>query len=136
MNPAVNTNRIYRFEWNGIGKHPFNRKCSIDELRTIAKKLWSVKNKRKFKELEIVCGRGTMYNGRLLSYCQYDNKVRIVLARNQRDIVTLVHEIVHGQGYEDHGPGFVRKMLYYLVYLGCDKKELTTLAKQYKLAGV
>lgn len=135
MNQACNTRSIYRFEQNAFKFHDFGKMRSIDELRNIAAKLWNTKNRRKTRKLEIVCGRGSKYNGRYLSYCQEinKNKIRIVLARNQRDIVTLIHEIVHAQGYDDHCERFVRKVLFYLSYMGYNRSDLRTLAKEYKI---
>ena len=135
MNQAYQTRNIYKFEQKAFKFHEFGDMRSINELRKIAKKIWNHSNRRKNRELEIVCGKGSKYNGRYLSYCQElsRSKTRIVLARNQRDIVTLIHEIVHAQGYDNHCKRFVKKVLFYLEFMGYDKSELRSLAKQYKL---
>ncbi len=135
MNQAYQTKIIYKFEQEAFKFHEFAKMRSIQELRDIAMKIWNHSNRRKKRELEIVCGKGLKYNGRYLSYCQElsRSKVRIVLARNQRDIVTLIHEIVHAQGYGDHCKKFVKKVLFYLEFMGYDRSELRSLAKQYKL---
>lgn len=134
MNLRNNTNKIYKFEALAFRYHPFGKIYSIEELRYIANKIWKHRNKRKHQDLVIVCGQGVLQNGRYLSYYQHTGKHhKVVLARNQRDIVTLVHEIVHAQGYDDHDDRFVKKVLFYLEYLGYNKSELRTIAKEYKI---
>jgi Zn-dependent peptidase ImmA (M78 family) len=55
---------------------------------------------------KIIAHRGIRYLGKRFSY--YDpNTHTIALARNQRNTLTLMHELVHAMGCENHDSEFV-----------------------------
>lgn len=100
-----NTRRLYKFESEFFRGNFLNRPRSIVVLRLLAAKIWRAHSIRGQVMPRIVCGRGVLYNGSLYSYYQEDDK--IVLARNQRTIPILLHELVHALGYDDHDRMFV-----------------------------
>lgn len=96
----------------------------MKDLRNFAKQVVDVPPK-------IVAHKGTYYNGRYLSY-QCDDG--IFLARNQREYLTLVHELVHFMGYDYHDKEFVKVYFYKLCMLfNLNMQEITKAAKQYKI---
>lgn len=99
---ARDTRAVYAWEmhtFRGAKREPIAR------LRRLAQRVW--RDQRTRKPLpEIVAGRGTPYHGRLYSY--YDG-TRIVLARNERQVFVLLHELTHALGHEDHDSRFRRQ---------------------------
>ena len=96
------TRRVYAFELHLAGPNQ-----PIRRLRALARRIWSAESKRRDRCPTIVAGRGTPLKTKLSSYCY--GRSRIVLARNQRDRVTLIHEMVHALGCETHGDRFQRR---------------------------
>lgn len=97
MNEAVKTRNLYRFEDIYFKSTPVTKLRSMAELRSMAKRL--MKNPPK-----IIASKGIKYNGRYLSY-QLEDEIHLV--RNQREYLTLVHELVHAMGYDYHDRKFV-----------------------------
>lgn len=98
------TRRLYAWEARTFRGRPC---VSIATLRRLAQRVWrDLKINRPLPQ--IVAGRGTPYNGRLYSY--YDG-VKIVLARNERQVHVLLHELTHAMGYDDHDQRFVKQYL-------------------------
>lgn len=73
-----------------------------------------------------------MYNGSLYSYYQrYDG---IMLARNQRNIVVLIHELTHALGYDDHDSAFVNQYCKLLrLFTNIDTESLRMARIEYKI---
>ena len=101
------TRRVYAFEETLFHNTPHTKLCRMKTLRRVAARVWAIHGKGK-KMPQIVAGRGFPQGGRLLSYCQ---GTRIVLARNQREKITLIHELIHAMGFGYHNHAFVNKYL-------------------------
>lgn len=133
FNKNVSTRHLYRFEreyfWGEILQ-------PIEYLRTLAKKIWTEEGragKYLFDTVEpmpsIVAGKGTRYNGRYYSY--YDGE-RIELARSERKVSVLIHEMVHALGYDKHDQAFVEKYFQLLEDFGrCDREYLLAAGAMY-----
>lgn len=76
-------------------------------LRRLGQRIWREKSPWKARCPEIIAGRGMRWHGQWLSYCQGRNL--IVLCRNQRNRVVLIHEMSHALTNWLHGPGFQNK---------------------------
>lgn len=63
----------------------------------------------------IKAGKGTWFGGYWYSYYSVDEG--IVLSRSQRNIITLIHEIVHHLGYDEHDSKFVKQ--YFKIFKTC-----------------
>lgn len=99
------TRRLYKFEAEFFRGHVLNKSVPMIDLRRLARQIW-LDLDQPIKTLpKIRAGRGTLYNGSLYSYYQEDGG--IVLARNQRTIPILIHELVHALGFDDHNRNFV-----------------------------
>lgn len=122
---GIDTRRLYKFEDEYLSTLNLTQIRSIDELRQFANRVMPNPPK-------IVAHKGTYYNGRYLSY-QCDDG--IFLARNQRELLTLVHELVHAMGYDYHDKKFVRVYLRRLCKLfDLNKQEIYRAARNYKVA--
>jgi len=86
---------------------------------------------------EIRFGKGiyhTQARGKNFYYSWCDRQT-IELAPTQRDMITLIHEMVHALGYDYHDSRFVGKYIYLLKkYAGISKKELILGMKEYSVA--
>ena len=106
----IDTRRVYKLETDMYFDKRFKfitKQRSLDYLRRYARKIWAAeKYKREMPYIRF--GKG------LQNYSWCDGDV-IELAPHQRDILTLVHEIVHAIGYDDHDSNFARKELVLLV---------------------
>ena len=96
------TQAVYAFELHFAGPPQ-----PITLLRALAQRIWREETNRPDRCPAVVAGRGIRTGDRLASYCE--GRSRIVLARNQRDRVTLIHEMVHALGAETHGRIFQRR---------------------------
>ena len=103
MNNCVKTRNLYNFEEIYFRKTRLSKNLSMGSLRKYAKRVWNVFGKNK-QFPKIISSRGDLYCGRYMSY-YFKND--ICLARNQRDIITLVHELTHALGFDNHGKLFV-----------------------------
>lgn len=124
----LDTRRLYKFETMFFKKHPLGKLQSIKKLKTIGHKIL----KEYKKSIPIKAGNGTFYNGRFLSYYHPDEG--IVLARNERNIVTLLHEITHACGHDYHNRRFVDFYFKFLIKFGCNKKDLKSARIKFKLS--
>lgn len=103
MNTAVKTRHLYNFEQAHFRGTRFVKSIPMKNLRKMTKRIWNAFGKN--KELpKIIASKGTLYGGRYLSYNQFND---IHLIRNQRNVITLVHEITHALGFDDHNKRFV-----------------------------
>ncbi len=103
MNDSIKTRNLYRFEEVYFKNTTFSQSLSMNILRKQAFRVWKMFGENK-KFPKIIAGRGVFYNGRYLSYSLENN---ICLARNQRNIITLVHELTHALGFDFHDKKFV-----------------------------
>jgi len=119
---AVETRSLYKFENEYFSGHKICKMRSMSTLRRMAKRI--MKNPPR-----IVAHRGEYYGGRYLSY-QCDDG--IFLARNQREYLTLTHELVHAMGYDYHDYAFVKKYFSLLTKVfRLNKQDLVTAARKY-----
>lgn len=106
------------------------------KLRRIAMKIWhdlfSTSGRDYYPLPNIRAGRGVKYNGYLYSY--YEKYYGIVLARNQRNIVILIHELTHALGYDDHDKAFVNQYFKLLrKFTDIDSRSLNRARIKYKI---
>ena len=102
----VDTRRVYQLETDMYYDRRFayiTKQRSLDYLVRYAKKIWKAEKIRKEMPL-IRFGKG------LQKYSWCDGEI-LELAPTQRDILTLVHELVHAIGYDDHDKNFAAKEL-------------------------
>jgi hypothetical protein len=130
MTAAVDTRRLYAFEGEYLRGTALTRPSPMEELRAFASFIWdSVKSTGDCPT--IVAGPGVKYLGARYSYCQGKY---IQLARNQRNDLTLIHELVHALGHGEHDNKFVRMYRRLLLdYTSITPKSLDYGLKQYKL---
>lgn len=83
------------------------RDVPIGELRKLAEKIWRAHTNRRDKCPVIVAGDGHRQNDRWISYCE--GRCKIVLARHERRIPVLIHEMVHALGPVNHGRAFEKR---------------------------
>lgn len=102
----IDTRRVYRLETDMYYDRRFvyiTKQRSLDYLVRYAKKIWKAEKIKKEMPL-IRFGKG------LQRYSWCDGEI-LELAPTQRDILTLVHELVHAIGYDDHDKNFAAKEL-------------------------
>ncbi len=110
---GIETRELYNFEDTVlIHDIDLNKQRSYRFLIKEATKIWKQSGTKK-KLPNIVFGKGTMFNGRPLSYCIGFSYIE--LCPGQRDILTLLHELVHAMGPVNHGKTF-RKRYFDLLY--------------------
>jgi hypothetical protein len=109
----VDTRRLYKLENDLYGNRRYSflvRQRSEKFIVELAKIIW--KGERKNKKMPIVrFGKGTPHMNLMYSWC---DGTTIELAPTQRDVLTLIHELVHALGYDYHDENFVcryRKLL-------------------------
>lgn len=119
---GIDTRNLYRFENKYSWPKHMIKIRSMSVLRRMANRIMKSPPK-------IVANKGTYYGGRYLSY-QCDEG--IFLARNQREYLTLIHEIVHAMGYDYHDSKFTKVYFNLLVKMfGLDKNKLINDAREY-----
>lgn len=119
---GIDTRNLYRFENEYAWPNRMVKMRSMKNLRRMANRVMKAPPK-------IVAHKGTYYGGRYLSY-QCDDG--IFLARNQREYLTLIHELVHAMGYNYHDKVFVSRYFNLLTKLfGLNKTKLINDARQY-----
>ena len=136
----VNTRRLYKFEGEFFNLLPYRYmtvQMNLTTLRNIANILWNGENTTWFSIPEVRFGKG-LYHGTARGkkyYYSWCDRQTIELAPTQRDILTLIHEMVHALGYDYHDTRFVGKYVEMLTkYAGVPKKELIKGMQQYKVA--
>jgi len=127
---GVDTRRLYHFEAHYFRATAASRILPMGALRLLAARIW-----REFgggKPMpKIVAGKGTPHGGAWFSYSQGDY---IQLSRNQRNMLVLIHELIHSMGYDEHDRAFVKIYLRILIrYLRLDKDKILTAAKKYRI---
>ena len=102
----IDTRRVYGLETDMYYDKRFEfitRQRSLEYLRRCARKIWRAEGYKKEMPL-IRFGKG------MQKYSWCDGEI-LELAPTQRDILTLVHELVHAIGYDDHDKNFAAKEL-------------------------
>jgi hypothetical protein len=109
---GVMTRRVYGYEDSYLSTiKKLNQQRDLNSLLRFAKKIWTKHYAGNRKLPEVRFGPGTRELGYPLSYTVGYSLIE--LAPGQRNILTLVHELVHAIGPSEHGTNFVR--LYYQV---------------------
>jgi hypothetical protein len=109
---GVMTRRIYGYEKTYLETiEKLNRPRDLGSLQRLAKKIWAEFYHGNRKIPEIRFGPGTLELGYPLSYTLGYSLIE--LCPGQRNVVTLVHELVHAIGPSQHGANFAQ--LYYKV---------------------
>jgi hypothetical protein len=102
----VDTRRVYALETDMYYDDRFEfitRQRSLDYLKRYARRIW--KGEKYKKPLPLIrFGKGYQR----YSWCDGDT---LELVKTQQDILTLVHELVHAIGYDDHDKNFAAKEL-------------------------
>lgn len=137
----INTRNLYKFEIEFF-EHPKYRniikQLPMNIIQHIGQTVWDAESTYTRKSLpEIRFGPGvyhTQSRGKNYYYSWCDGAT-IELAPYQRDLLTLLHEMVHALGYAYHDSAFVEKYIYILTkYAGINKKELIIGMRAYKVA--
>jgi len=102
----IDTRRVYALETKMYYDRKFDyitKQRSLNFLVKYAQRIWKGENRKTPLPL-IRFGKGlqgfSWCDGKILELCPY-----------QQDVVTLVHELVHAMGYDDHDKKFARKEL-------------------------
>jgi hypothetical protein len=102
----VDTRRVYGLETDMYFDKRFQfitRQRSLDYLKRLARKIWN--EEKCTKSLPTIrFGKGYQR----YSWCDGET---VELVKSQQDILTLVHELVHAIGYNDHDKNFAAKEL-------------------------
>jgi len=111
---AAETRWLYRIEREFLHttNDYANRTVSMKRLNRLAKRVWDSEAPPGRRLPSIEAGKGLWYTGAWLSYCM--GYTEIVLARGQRTVLVLLHELTHALGPGVHGPKFVRLYFYLL----------------------
>lgn len=131
---ASDTRWLYRLEDTTLRYNGFaNADRPMAFLRELADKVWAAEAPAGRRKPTITADDGTLHNGRAVSYCE--GFTRIVLARSQRNVLVLLHELTHALGPCVHGPKFIR--LYFRLlrrWAGYNRWFLQTLADERGIA--
>jgi hypothetical protein len=103
MTASVDTRRLYAFEARFFRATPQSHTRPMAELRRLAGRVWSGLGRKGCPR--VVAGPGVRYLGARYSYCR-DGYIQ--LARNQRNVLTLLHELTHALGHDYHDAAFVK----------------------------
>lgn len=135
----INTRRLYKFEGEFFVRPEYKlltKQKSINVLRGLGQLIWLHESNGKYIVPEIRFGKGiyhTQARGKNFYYSWCDGQT-IELAPTQRDILTLIHEMVHALGYDYHDSRFVGKYIYLLQkYAGIKKKDIILGMKEYNV---
>ena len=124
---AAETRRAYAFEDECVRSSYLLKRRTLKHLRSIATRLWKAEGRTDAIPI-IEFGIGALQAGRRLSFCiGIKGQCRIVLAKPERNILTLLHELVHALGHEYtfHDVRFVSKAIAFYVRHGrCKEVEL------------
>lgn len=127
---AAATRWLYRVENELLKYNAYaNADMSMKDLRAIAKTIWRAEGPHGRKLPNIVAGRGIKDRKKdtLQSFCEGYSE--IVLARHQRTILVLLHELTHAIGPRLHKAKFIRTYFPLLQrYAGYSRWFLQTLA--------
>ena len=117
---ALYTKAVYQWEREFLDLHPrMNAALPMPALQRLARRIWRSHGNGKTMP-KIVAGQGLASDARRQSYytIRVDNtEPRIILARHQRRVGVLLHELAHALGdYReyDHGPAFTNRYFHLL----------------------
>ena len=128
----IDTNRVYQFEEKAQILAPFYRQLALSTLQKLASRIWREEGYPKPKPL-IKFGLGSWSSSRYLSY-YHSIEHEIILAEDQRDKITLIHELVHAKGRGYHSQAFFADEVYLLAkYCKIDFALLVNEAQQFGL---
>lgn len=129
----VNTRTLYKFEGEFFNKKEYKyllRRLTLKKLNAIAKHVWN-KERISYAMPTIRFGKGIHHCGQPVSWC---DGTTIELIPEQREISTLLHELVHAAGHYLHNAKFVNTYVKYLTkYTSIPKKELVNTMKEYNV---
>ena len=104
---SLDTRWLYRQEDAVLRYNSYaNADRSMSFLREVLDHVWAAVAPTGRRKPTITADRGTLHNGRAVSYCEGFTK--IVLARSQRNVLVLLHEVTHALGPCVHGRKFVK----------------------------
>lgn len=110
----VNTRRLYQLEEKICDDRSFqqiSKQRTLKFLRQLTNIIW--KNEKFGLDVpKIRFGPGVLYGKFTFSWC---DGLNIELVESRRNILTLIHEIVHALGYDYHDRDFVEMELYLLM---------------------
>ena len=136
----IYTRRLYAFEGEFFRQAKYNaisKQRTINTLKTLGQKIWDIEAKHSGKPIPVIrFGKGVYHTQARLqnAYYSWCDGVTIELAPTQRDIVTLIHELVHGLGYQYHDSRFVGKYIKLLVkYAKLNKQDIIQGMKQFEV---
>jgi len=116
---AWDTRRVYLFEKSLHGWESTSE-MSMGALRRLAERVWAKESLTYLPCPAIVAGAGIRSGGVLVSYFHWYSW-RIVLTRDARVPVVVLHELTHALGYLEHGPAFMKTYMRLLATYGrCD----------------
>ena len=119
----VDTRRLYKLEQEMYEDDRYlhlTKQRSYKYIIKMARDIW--RNERIKTEMpKIRFGNGILHGNNRYSWCDGET---IELAVDQQDIITLIHELVHGMGFDDHDAEFVKKEVRLLKKYAKLNKEL------------
>ena len=129
MTASVDTRRVYAFEEKFFRASPQSQVRPIAELRELAKRVWLRLGTGECPTIS--AGPGVRYLGARYSFCQGKY---IQLARNQRNTLTLLHELTHALGHDYHDAKFVKAYRHLLLHFtSISYKQLDSGMRAHKL---
>lgn len=140
MDSRTRTRKLYTWESTTYMGLWAQKDRSIGQLRRLAARIWKLEGMKKPLP-RVVAGRGVTngHDGPYLSYWQecMDRTSVVVLARHQRNVAVLLHELAHALylGGLDHGPAFARRYLYLLLTYGRVPRHLLDQAQEAGILG-
>jgi len=110
----VNTRKLYALEewmYHNRTFKPLTRQRPIGTLIELAELIW--REEKIEKPLPCISfGPGISHGNELYSWC---DGTEIELAKGQRDVLVMIHELVHAMGYPYHDKKFLAEYIYLLV---------------------
>lgn len=127
---AVETRWMYKQEATVLRLNKFAVKSRpMAYLRGLGQEIWVEEAPGGRTMPTIRAHDGILYNGQSMSYCL--GFTQIYLARAQRDILVLAHELTHALGPSYHGKYFIKRYFPLLwKYAGYSRIFLQDLAAQ------
>jgi hypothetical protein len=138
MSGSAATRKAYQFHWRlNEMSAALRRDRPIGELRELARRIWREEG-TSIPFPNIVCGRGwELEYWKLCSYVEALVPARIVLSRDMRSVLVLIHELAHVLGpwdKLDHGPAFQARNFHLLSrYGGASPADLIAAALEARL---
>lgn len=104
---ASDTRWLYRLEDETLRYNSFaNADRSMKFLRALVDKVWAAEAPAGRRKPTIRADDGVIYNGKAYSFCL--GFTDIILARSQRNVLVLLHELTHALGPCVHGKKFIK----------------------------